>query len=449
MKNILSLNFLIILLASNAWAMARKPAEGPMGSPENSISRPVLLDLWDCYKLALARSETLDIIREEIKRTLANFLGATWESIGDLDFVMTHSRQKSQDGQASGGGSVGGTFTASSRRENKFVFAQPIFQGFKAVGALSGAGSLRKQRFEEWQRAKQLLFLEVVEAFYDLLRQHQDVEIIKSISSLFDERIEELAKREDIGRSRPSEVATARSRYEIFQAELARTRGNLALVENLMEFILGIPVDREHLKEDAVPQTVLGEELDIETGISKRPDVEATDQAVKTARGGMVITQSDLWPHLTLDSNFYEKREGFQAGIDWDLLFTFKVPLGKGGETVAQIRDAVSDWKEAKLEYSRVKRTAEREIKDAYESWKSALERYQALEKAVKAAQENFDFQKEDYDHNLVSNLDVLEALQILFETRRDANEALYDMKKSYWQLEVAKGNCCRELKNQ
>ena len=90
-------------------------------------------------------------------------------------------------------------------------------------------------------------------------------------------------------------------------------------------------------------------------------------------------------------------------------------------------------------------RTAEREIKDAYENWKSAAERYQALEKAVAAAQENFTFQNQEYQRQLVNNLDVLDSLRSLFDARRDANQAFYEAKKNYWSLEVAKGHCCGE----
>ena len=115
------------------------------------------------------------------------------------------------------------------------------------------------------------------------------------------------------------------------------------------------------------------------------------------------------------------------------------------GTTLGNIRDSWSQWKEAKLTYSLTERTAVREIKDAYDGWKSSAERYEALEKAVQAAQENFTLQSDEYKRHLVSNLDVLEALQSLFETKRDANQAFYDAKKDYWKLEVAQGHCCSE----
>jgi outer membrane protein TolC len=84
-----------------------------------------------------------------------------------------------------------------------------------------------------------------------------------------------------------------------------------------------------------------------------------------------------------------------------------------------------------------------KEISDAFDSWKNDWERYEALSRALEAAQKNFTLQKDEYQKRLVSNLDVLDAMQSLFETKRDANEAFYTMKKRYWQLEVAKGNCC------
>ncbi|MBI3307100.1 MAG: TolC family protein, partial [Candidatus Omnitrophica bacterium] len=395
--------------------------------------------LWDCFDLAMKRSETLAISKEEIGRTLGSFLEASGEAIGDFDFQMTERRQDPQKG-----GGEDSNFSYYERRERKFVYSQPIFQGFRALGALSGAGSLKKQKTNEWERAKQLLFMDVVDAFYEYLRLERDIEVIEGILNLFGERIKELKGWEDIGRTRTSEVATARSRLEIFRAELAKAKGDLAAAKNLLSFLIGIPVETRELADEDI-DAFSNESIDPLQLSLERPDVEASRQAVKTVRGALIVAQSDLWPKVTLDGNLYEHREGPQSGISWDTLVTMKVPLGKGGTTVGEVRDALSQWREAKLTYSLTQRTAEREITDAFDRWKSSSERYGSLEKAVAAAQENFNLQKDEYEHHLVSNLDVLEAMQVLFETRRDANEAFYDMKKNYWQLEVAKGRCCAE----
>ena len=56
------------------------------------------------------------------------------------------------------------------------------------------------------------------------------------------------------------------------------------------------------------------------------------------------------------------------------------------------------------------------------------------------AAKKNFELQKEEYERNLVGNLDVLEALETLNNTRRRANEVFYEMKENFWGLKVAIG---------
>jgi len=152
------------------------------------------------------------------------------------------------------------------------------------------------------------------------------------------------------------------------------------------------------------------------------------------------VAQSKFWPELSIENNQYIRREGFQSNIDWDFLFKINVPLFQGGEAIGNVKKAVSEWKKKKLNYSKVRREAELEIKKHYENWLASVSEARSLQEAVKAAEENFRLQKQDYVHNLVSNLDVLEALQELLQTRRDANRAHYEMKQNDWAFQVATG---------
>jgi len=168
--------------------------------------------------------------------------------------------------------------------------------------------------------------------------------------------------------------------------------------------------------------------------------VEAARQAVKTAWRAVIVAQSELWPEISIEHNQYERREGFSSNIDWDFLFKVDVPLLQGGSAIGKIKQAVSQWKKEKLNYSLVRREAGRDIKESFEKWRSSKSESGALEEALKAAEENFRLQKEDYTHNLVGNLDVLEALEELQQTRREAIRAHYQMKSDYWRLRIAAG---------
>lgn len=431
------------LPAPPAWPMAEAPrleSQAAAGADES-----FLFTLEDCFRYARARSETLAMADEDIRKTTGQFLQAAGEAFGDVNFVMNSTYQETQKARSESSG-VGGTLTSRHRRERKFVITQPLFQGFKSVGALAGAGSTRKARRQERLRGEQLLFLEVAAAFFDLLSKKKEVEIIHGTHRLLRGRVSELRQREKIGRSRPSEVVTARTRMKMLQAELARLRGELAIARHRLYFLTGLPLAPSELKDE---QIAFEEKKPLEAFAGRaesRSDVEAARQSMKTAWQGIVVAQSELWPEISLENNLYEKREGFQSGIDYDLLLKIDVPLAKGGTVLGKLKEAKSAWKKAELAYRLAKREADYQIREAYEVWQASIREYRALELALKGAEENYRLQKDEYQRNLVSNLEVLEALESLFQTRREEGRLLYGMKQNYWRLKIAAGDCCESL---
>ncbi|MBI4116004.1 MAG: TolC family protein [Candidatus Omnitrophica bacterium] len=426
-----------LFIYQEAWSMAKRPRQ----SEEKIVepSPPLSLTLEDCFQLALEQSETVAIQKEKIEEAEAQFYKAASEALGDVNFIMTDERQDIQKGGGESS-SVGSTLSDPARRERKFVITQPLFQGFKALGALTGAGSLKGTEKEEWFRARQLLFLDVAQAFYSVLQKKKDLETVEGIHALFLERIKELEDRERIGRSRPSEVVTAKARMKTLEAEIARSRGAFALSRHLLEFLIGREIDASQLIEEELPEKSPQDQTSYLESLLQRPDVEASRLAVKTAWRAVLVAQSGFWPELSLEHTQYERREGFQSNLDWDFLFTIDIPLFKGGETFGNVKEAISKWKQAKLSYSLAKRQAELEIKETYENWVTSLDQHKALEGALKDSQENYRLQKEEYEHNLVNNLDVLEAIQSLLETRRETNLVHYQTKENYWRLKVAAG---------
>ena len=419
-----------------AWPLAKRPPLSPETSGREVKTPPLTLEA--CYQRALKRSEKVQMEKEDIKAAEAQFFKATGEAVGDMDFVMTF--QKQQELRTGEGGSVSGSFTDPDRRERKFTLQQPIFRGFRALGALTGAGSLKKEQKGEWIRAKQLLFLDVANAFYSLLREKKNLLVLNEVLQLYQERLKDLEAREQIGRSRATELVSAKARMKVAEAERARAQRTYAVAQDLLEFLTGISLENRELQEEPLPETEIQELNGYLEVAPHRADVEAARQAVKTARSGVLVAQSDFWPEVTLEHNRYNRREGLQADIDWDLLFKVDVPLFRGGETVGKVKEAMSHWRRGKLEYSLAERTATLEIKQAYDQWHSSVAETKALDEAVKASEENFRLQREDYEHDLVSNLDVLEALESLERTRLDANRSYYEMKTNYWNLQIAAG---------
>ena len=440
MMNVIALTALILSFQMPAlWAMAKRP------EASDTPTQVRKLTLQDCYELALKRSETVALRKEEIEIAEAQIFKATSEALGDVDFVITDQTQEVPKTSGTDSSGISSTFNARERRERYFQINQPIFQGFKSIGALTGAGGLTAQRKEEWIRAKHLLYLDVVNAFHNLLLLEKDVKDIEEINKLFGDRVKDLTDRSKIGRSREGEVATAIARMKIHEADLEKSKGARNIARFTLEFLTGESLDGVEFVDDELPQQAPDKVDDYLENAEYRPDVRASGNALKIAKRGILVAQSGFWPVISVEHTQYEKKDGFQSGMDWDFLFKIDIPLFRGGENVGKFKESVSQYKIAKKNKELTERKAELEIKQTYQEWLTSLKESSALSEAVKAVEKNYDLQKEDYSRSLVNNLDVLEALESWLSTSRDANRSFYNMKSNYWRFQVAIGNCCEE----
>lgn len=442
----LVLYMLIFATSPVSWAMAKRPPAPSISIPKAKIAtikkENNTLTLQDCYQFALKQSETLAMAKVDIEKSWAYFLKASGEVIGEGNFVITDSMQ---DPQKSGGdvSASGSSALRHETRVRKFVFHQPLFQGLKSLGAFKGAGSLRSQAVNEKKRAEELLFRDVIYAFYNVLKYQKDIKITKEVLKSLNDRVNDLKQREEIGKSRESEVVTAESRVNTNEANLAELNGSLEMEKRILEFLIGKSLNEIKLS-DTLSEVPPPDQLERYLPMAEsRADVQASEASMKSYQQNVVVTQSKLWPNLSLDADTYEKREGFQSPISWDLLLTLNVPLYTGGEYLGNLKAAWSDYKKSKLNYQKQKRQAEMEIKQAHDAWFASFTEYKAYEKAVATAEKNYQLQKEDYGHSLVNNLDVLVALESLNQSRLNTNQALYRLKQNYLNFEVVTGVCC------
>jgi outer membrane protein TolC len=100
------------------------------------------------------------------------------------------------------------------------------------------------------------------------------------------------------------------------------------------------------------------------------------------------------------------------------------------------------------LRYIRLKRLAPYDIKDSYVRCDTALAVHENLKKAFYTAKVNYYLQRRDYTRSLVSNLDVLAAIQTLQDSQRNYIRAIYEAKRLYWQLRVSVGEGIEEALN-
>jgi len=389
------------------------------------------LTLEECYRLALKQSETIAINSELIREAEAHFTQALGALLPQVSFVWTQTNLDSEKAFSS--------YNHNGSFESKFVFKQTLFSGFKEFAGMAGSSLEQKQRISEKKRAEELLFVDVADAFYLLLEQQEDLKTIGMIHKALSDRAIELKKREDVGRSRHSELVSTESKLYNIEAEIELVKSQELVAGELVAFLIG--KEPGVLSDEKDTPDSLGPESFYTSNVGLRADVRAYDFATGVAEKQAYIAKTALLPTVTVEGNYFERRNTTPLDVTWSTVLKVSVPIFEGTTTYGNIQQANAKSREAELAYKRAKRLAIQNVHDSYVRAYSAVLMSKAMEKALKSAELNYSLQKDDYKNNLVSNLDVLTAIQGFGDTRRNYMHMLYEKKRMYWQLEAAAGN--------
>src|SRR3989338_1721786 len=188
------------------------------------------LTLQKAYQLALKRSEKIARLKEIIKEAQARFTQALSQIFPRLSYSYSYEWQNGQNTS---------NFTLREIPEGKFTFTQPIFTGFKSFALISAGRAEKRQRTYEEEYARELLFIDVYDAFYFLLGYEEDLASLQKTKTVLEERIAELKKSEELGRSRTSEVVNAEVQLNRSEAEIERIINEREIAKQLLEFLTG------------------------------------------------------------------------------------------------------------------------------------------------------------------------------------------------------------------
>ena len=100
------------------------------------------------------------------------------------------------------------------------------------------------------------------------------------------------------------------------------------------------------------------------------------------------------------------------------------MPLYSGGYNDASAAQAGARASAAKLSLALAERSAATEVRQAHSSLEHSLTVIASLEKALGLAEENSVLQAKDYVYGLVTNLDVLNAMNTVLQTRLNLDQA-------------------------
>jgi outer membrane protein len=121
------------------------------------------------------------------------------------------------------------------------------------------------------------------------------------------------------------------------------------------------------------------------------------------------------------------------------------MPLYQGGAVNSRGREAEANRERAKEELENARRTVATQTRQAYLGVVSGIAQVKALQQALTSSESVLEASKLGQEVGVRTNLDVLNAQQQLYATRRDLYQAEYNYLVSQLRLKAASGSLGEE----
>ncbi|MDD2804504.1 MAG: TolC family protein [Elusimicrobiales bacterium] len=382
--------------------------------------RPITLG--ETCKLALARSEALAQQGEAVKQLDAaeRAVAASFRPVFDANAAQS----KQQNAASVTRGYLSGRYSLFSGMRD--------YIGARAASAQTHAASL------DLERARQALYLNAAQSYLDLFSAQQEVLIRREQMDITARRVAELEARADIGRSRKSEVVAAKTQLAQDSANYLAAAGAERLAQQALLFITGLDTDLLPAGLSLTRGAPLAEYLKLAL---LRPDLAARRKSLDSYGYLAEIQEHSLWPTVDLSANYYVIKRPMPSPVNrWDGTVALNLPLYTGGSAGARKDSAYAAKRSAALAVQLAERQALTEVRSAYEEHKYSLLQAASLRDALALAADNAGYQQADYKLGLVTNLDVLNAMNTVLQTRLALAQAKVRCDLTLLKLETAAG---------
>lgn len=342
--------------------------------------------------------------------------------------------------------SVRGTYLKQERYEDQKTLGlnltTSLYNGGRDRQTIKNADASVKISQNQRQLDRVALYMEVVDAYYTYQLNLNDTKNLELLKKQSQERVEEIRKRLQIGRSRRGELLQAEAQLASVDAEMLDAQGLLKQSEARFYILTGLSTDKKiEIKFDELSSVKsLQEYVDMALA---REDVQNKELEIQQFSGDVTIAKASYLPTLDLLSNYYAVKEGgsnSSRNSDWDVGLNLTIPLYEGGVSQAQVRESTEKKQTAVYQLMDYKKNVTIEVTSRYELFRRYSDQIKAFDTALQKAKRSYDETIKDYRLGLVSNLDVLTSLNLYLSSKRNSEKTKILAVLNHKQLEAVAG---------
>jgi outer membrane protein len=314
----------------------------------------------------------------------------------------------------------------------------------------------------QYAAAEQDLVLRVTEAYFNVLNAQDTLNLARNKKTLIKEQLEQAKRNFEVGTATITDTHEAQSRYDLVVAQELVAESDLLIKRSALEQLTGKQIGTlKSLSSQAKIEVIAKErkikvknnqkasKVNIENAVAVEPNqdihgwvkqAEDVSYMIIASKLAYEIAQKDtnraIAGHapsvdLIAQRNYTDSESG-GIGVSYkahssQAIVQLTIPLFSGGYTQSAVREKSALASKALADYENTRRSVAQATRQAYLGFTSGLAQVKAYEAAEISALSALDANKLGYEVGVRINIDVLNAQDTLFTTRRDLAKSRYD----------------------
>ncbi|MFC1855361.1 TolC family protein [Thermodesulfobacteriota bacterium] len=320
--------------------------------------------------------------------------------------------------------------------EYSVSLTQPIFTG----GRIKNGYSISKYEFESAKEEKSIkqkdVITEVTKNYFQVLKAKKFEEISISSRNLIESHLKNVEAFYEAGIVSKNDLLSAKVSLANANNFLIKASNNYELAKSGLNFSLNqdlnSPLNLEDIDEGAPEQNTDNEDFNYESCVEKafdyREELNIINNVKKISKSAVNLERSSYYPQFYAIATYGETGDDLPLNDDTSsLLVTAELDIFSWGGTSYRVESSKIALKKAKESETLLRNSIQLEVKRAYLQLKQSIEEINATKQAVEQAQENYRIFDEKFKVNAATSTDVLDAENLILESKINYFQALYN----------------------
>ncbi len=338
--------------------------------------------------------------------------------------------------------SANSTFSDTTIHGYRVNLVQPLFRQ-QNWQTYSAAEVQVAQSEAQFRNAGQELILRVAQAYFDVLLAQDNVQLAEAQKTAIFEQLQQAKRTFEVGTTTITDTHEAQARYDLVNAQAIAAQGNVDIKKSVLKQLTNSkPGNLRQLGAQFKPELPQPADMEkwVEEAQQRNPQLAVALASAELAEKELVRNRGGHYPTLDLVANYSERFTGGGDSSSKDVGVQFNLPLFQGGATQSKWREAEANRDRARAELENARRNIVVQTSKAYFGVVTGIAQVQALRQALQSSDSLLQASKLGQEVGVRTNLDVLNAQQQLYATRRDLYQAQYNYLIGQLRLKAAAG---------